>query len=373
MTETIDLKLPSSKARISLKRKRQLTDRGAFVLQELFKLRRLTYAQLGRLCKMNSKDVGNAAGMLALRLERFGFIQRKQLFIRCEPLVVMKLAEKGHLQAAYALGRAQSAHFSDHLDEEFLMHLMIGTELYLKLVADDAKDWVAVRQKAATFKWLPSNEDTSFLWHEPDRHGEAQLRRLIPDVTLESVHRRYLIELERPTKSLKVVERKIEHYHQLFSPLHSLDGVTGYQKKYADPLQPVVVFAFESEERAAHARVLFEQKSVQSNFKIGCWYCGHLSQVAAYFKQELWNKDVPEPSKKITRFQQPVAAAEFFDDYADAILTYINETYQTIKAVREQLKNQQVVSMPAIPSSLNKIKSLAETLKQRQSSAMKAG
>jgi len=347
-----------------MRRKRSLTDRGAFVLQELFKLRRLNYEQLGRLCKLNSNNVHNAASMLALRLERLGFIQRKQLFIRCQPIVVMKLTEKGYLQAAHALGRAQSAHFADHLEEEFLLHLMIGTELYLKLVADDAHDWIAVKQRTSQLKWVPSNEETSFLWQEPDSHGEPKLRRLIPDVTIESPHKRYLIEIERPTKSLKVVERKIEHYNQLFSPFHSADGTSGYQQKYRDLLQPVVVFVFETDERAANARSLFEQQSLQANFKIQYWQCGSLDQIAAHLKQELLNKNIARPEKEIS--QNSVASKDLLDDYGDAILTYINETYQTIKAVRDHVKNQQAVPLPSIPSSLNKIKSLVEVLKQRK-------
>lgn len=356
-----------------LKRKRQLTDRGAFVLQELFKLRRLTYEQLGRLCKINSAQLSNAAGMLALRLERLGFIQRKQLFVRCQPVVVTKLTEKGYMQAAHALGRAQSAHFADHLEEEFLLHLMIGTELYLKLVADDTHDWIAVKQRAAQFKWLPSNEETSFIWQEPGGQGEPQLRRLIPDVTVESSNRRYLIELERPTKSLKVVERKIDHYNQLFSPFHSLSGTSGYQQKYADALEPVVVFVFESQERAAHARALFERKSSQADFKIDRWYCGNLEQVAAYLKEELMGVSVERPMEKAILTEALVDSENLLNDYADTILTYISETYQTIRTIRDRVKNQQAVPLPAIPSSLSKIKSLVEVLKQRQAPASKLG
>src|SRR5262249_41057750 len=149
-----------------------------------------------------------------------------------------------------ALGRQSTVDSYDELDHVFVDYLMMGTRLYLGIVGFRAETWLDVRDRAATFQWKSSAEGTAIRWRELDRNRMECSRRVAPDIVIENDAHRYLIEIERSTKTLKMVDLKIENYMRVFSPLRTLNKATPYEQRYPDAREPILILVFESEERA---------------------------------------------------------------------------------------------------------------------------
>ncbi|MCC6808646.1 MAG: replication-relaxation family protein [Deltaproteobacteria bacterium] len=276
----------------------------------------------------------------------------------CQPL--LKLTETGHRQAAISTSRDHDAHYRDYVKVDFLAHLLLGTDLYLRIVAHGATDWAVVRQNASQFEWHASNEDTSFLWDAPaEFKGERRQRRVVPDVTVETESTRYLIEVERSTKTQSVVGRKIENYSHLFSPLRSAQDRSGYALKYPDEKKAVVVFVFDDERRAVNARAQFERKAKGAGFYIPAWKCGTVETVGDELRRELLGR-APAVSAP--------TGADIIGRYKDAIHSFVIESTKQIVDIEERVRSNQPVPMPKRPAALEQMAGLLRELK-----ALRAG
>ncbi|MCC6808579.1 MAG: replication-relaxation family protein [Deltaproteobacteria bacterium] len=247
---------PSSKRRSPGEAVR-LSPRGAFILCELYKLRRMTLPQLARLCVLN--PLGYAPIDIARRLKALGYVRTEDHF-RDGKKIVLSLTEPGRRFAADRLGRSTRMPLRDDAGGEFTLHTLKGVDLYLRLVCPGARDWLAVRKAAARFDWYSSNEGIDIDWRTGSR-STLQLRRLIPDWQIETHDRRIFIEIERSTKSLAAVKAKVEHYSGVLGPFgsRSLHFQSAYFEKYRDQKQAIVAFVFDTPERTDNVQAFVKE------------------------------------------------------------------------------------------------------------------
>jgi hypothetical protein len=115
-----------------------------------------------------------------------------------------------------------------------------------------------------------------------------------------------LIEIERSTKSLKAVMAKIEQYVKLFSPWGEIRDQSAYRDKYPDKLAPVVVFAFDSQERADNVAALVQKRRVAQNFYIPELVTGTHEEAATFIRGHLKIRAVPRsPNDVLTEHLGP--------------------------------------------------------------------
>ncbi|MCC6812143.1 MAG: replication-relaxation family protein [Deltaproteobacteria bacterium] len=332
----------------------RLPERGRFLVQELYKLRRLTAEQVGELLRCPG---GSWAPIrLARRIERLGFFGRQTTYVRARAIDLFRLTDMGRQQAASALGRDYAPSIHDDLDAEFIDHLMMGTELYLRIVTEGCGDWIDVRNRASMFAWFSSNEHTQFSWEEYGAERQRVSRKVIPDITIETETARYLVEIERSTKTQRGVERKVEKYTKLFSPLRALGGgVSPYVEKYPDARKPVLVLVFESEDRAAEVARRIEKRSTQRFFNIPAWRCGTLASIAPWLRQELCGAT---PAVKTDDVGRVLAR------YEDVVLRFIGETTGVLRDLRTAEQRGERLVAPKDPDSLPKIAELVGELRR---------
>lgn len=327
---------------------KRVSERGAFVISELFKLRRMTREQLERLLG-DVSPVGRK--FFVLRLQRLGLVEEEDAVVavstgkgvvRAGKEMLVKLTELGRRRAADALGREHSLSYRDTV--AFYSHLLLGVDLYLAIVTTDARSWLDVRERASAFEWFASDDGTQFEWHAPAELVGARQpgRKLVPDITIETDTRRFLVEIERSTKTLRAVERKIENYVHLFSPLKSAADRPAYSQKYGDDKRAAVVFVFQSEERAKNARKFFERRAGQQNFRVPEWRCGTVDTIADYLRAELLGA---MPSSTT------ISAQALSADTLKLVHSYVTESMAALIEVQNAIKDGKTVQPPRIPQS----------------------
>lgn len=339
--------------------KRPMSERSVFILQELLKLRRLTRDHFTTLCRLGPAQ---RAKLPIWRLCQKGLVTIEHLPIgrRSQPL--LKLTEGGHRKAAVSMGRDHDANYRDYVGVDFMAHLLVISDFYLRIVAQGASDWAAVRQNASHFEWHASNDDTSFIWDAPaEFKGDRRQRRVVPDVTIETEATRYLVEVERPTKTQSVVARKVEGYSHLFSPLRSAQDRSGYALKYPDAKKPVVVFVFTDERRALNARAHFERRAKAQDFYIPSWKCGTVETVGDELRRELLGRG---PSATAA----PVVSGEAIHRHKEAIKNYVIETTKQFKAAEAAAEKNEPLPMLKRPASFEEMAKLVHELFPKQPS-----
>ena len=275
----------------------KLSVRQVFVLQELLKVRRMTQVQLARLCRI--ENAADASRSLRRRLEGLGVVSSDDAF-RDGKKVVLKLNEPGHRYACelFLDERMKSAwHYREAINPDSLLHLLKTTDLYVDIIARSANDWLEVREMASRFTWVAFNENIAFRWKEPaaliKRDTESDKPYLLPDAVMETGDKRFLIELERPTKTLGAAFRKIDQYNRLFSITRSVGDQSPYRQKYYDDLQPVVVFVFDCRpddvRRADNFRreMVRRQTNEAARFFIPAWEVKSLGAASEYLRDQL--------------------------------------------------------------------------------------
>jgi hypothetical protein len=266
-----------------------------FVLQELLKVRRMTKQQIARLCRIEG-EASDASRSMRRRLEALKMVAAENPF-RDSTKFMVKLTEAGHRYACelFLDERMKSGwHYRDVINPDSLLHLLKTTDLYVDIVARRATDWLEVREAASRFTWLAFNESIAFRWKEPQlsvrRDMQSDSPYLLPDAVMETSDKRFLIELERPTKTLGAAFRKIDQYNRLFSIARSANDKSPYRQKYDDDLQPVVVFVFDCRpddvRRADNFRreMLRRQTNEASRFFIPAWEVKSLDAAADYLR-----------------------------------------------------------------------------------------
>ena len=112
-------------------------------------------------------------------------------------------------------------------------------DLYVDIIARGATDWLEVREAASRFTWLAYNENIAFRWKEPQlsvrRDVQSENPYLLPDAMMETSDRRFLIELERPTKPLGAAFRKIDQYNRLLHPSQGSEDTDAAAREPIDP------------------------------------------------------------------------------------------------------------------------------------------
>jgi len=273
---------------------RKLSARHVFVLQELLKVRRMTQEQLGRLCRL--EGASDASRSLRRRLEALGRTSSEDTF-RDGGKMVMKLAEPGHRHACEMFldeRMKNSWHYRDQINPDMLLHLLKTTDLYVDIIARSANDWLEVRENASRFTWLAYNENIAFRWRDPQlalrRDAQSENPYLLPDAVMETGEKRFLVELERPTKTLGAAFRKIDQYSRLFSIVSS--DRSPYRQKYDDDLEPFLLFVFDCREndtrRADNFRREMErrQSGAASEFFIPAWRVESLESAVEFLRQQ---------------------------------------------------------------------------------------
>jgi hypothetical protein len=264
----------------------RLSARAAFIICELYKVRHMTLGQVARLIVV--KDKGEAALSACRRMRSLGHVEMSDPFLDRRKLVV-SLTEKGRRFAIERLGRRERAAASHDPTSDFVMHSLRGAELYTRLVTDGAADWLAAMANADKFSWYASNEGVDFSWR-PARElpgQKAPNRKLIPDAVIETESLRLLVEVERSTKTLRGVMAKVESYNDIFSPLKSADDRAAYHAKYRDELEPIVVFLFDSNERAENVAKLVEERKRGQNFRVPALRTFGLEGAVAFLRERI--------------------------------------------------------------------------------------
>ena len=286
----------------------KLSARHVFVLQELLKVRRMTKEQIARLCRIDG-PVSDASRSLRRRLESLEMVASENPF-RDSTKFMVKLTDHGHRYACelFLDERMKTGwHYRDVISQESLLHLLKTTDLYVDIVARGASDWLEVREVASRFSWLAFNESIAFRWREPkmtvtrDVHDNPYL---LPDAMMETEDQRFLIEIERPTKTLGVAFRKIDQYNRLFSIARSATDRSPYRQKYDDDLQPVVVFVFDCQPDDARRADGFRREMARrqaneaSRFFIPAWEVKSIDVATDYLRKQAGIHARPEHRKE---------------------------------------------------------------------------
>jgi len=321
----------------------RLSERGSFVLHELLKTRRLSKAQVEKLCCVENKP--NAARFLLMRLQSLGLIRRESVIVKCKAISIYGLTEKGHRHVCSSSGRYHSQSYHREAQIDFLQHLLSVTDFYLNLVAKGAKDWVEVKQRAEKFEWFSSNEGTRIYRLAPTEDDRRERKFADPDVTIETETHRYLIEIERSTKTHAAVRPKYHIYNAVFSPLANVSGIPSYNEKYSDGKIPVVVFAFQSEERAANAKDLIDHQRANESEN---WYVkdlriGSIEEMADRLRAEI----ILGSQHAIPSNREVIPT-----HHIKLIRDYLHESAVIISNVRKAIDAGQPVQRPAVPSSM---------------------
>jgi hypothetical protein len=261
----------------------RLSPRGAFVLRELFKVRRMTMTQVARLCVVSEQS--QAPVDLCRRLRALGFITIEDLFAD-RSKVVISLTEAGRHFAIDRLGRSHRSSIRDDGKDEFTLHSIRGAELYVRLVSGSGTDWVGIQGNADRFEWYSSNESVDFTWRDIDGSYRSTIRKVIPDAVLETAERRFMIEVERSTKTLNAVMAKIENYCHVFSVACTMDK-PAYSAKYSDRLAPALVVLLDSDARAANVKELLELRKQKPGYCIPSVFVGGMDDTVAYLRKHV--------------------------------------------------------------------------------------
>ena len=262
----------------------RLSARGAFVLRELFKVRRMTTRQVARLCVVPEES--QAAMDLCRRLRALGFITMEDLFHERSRIVVT-LTDNGRRFAIDRLGRGHRSPLRDDGKDEFALHSIRGAELYVRVVSSGAKDWLAVRANADRFEWYSSNESVDIAWKEPGEFRNGVWRKVIPDALIETTDARFMLEVERSTKTLNGVMAKIENYSQMFSPVRAVNGVSPYYAKHADKRAPILVVLLDSAERAKNVKELLEARKQRQRYYVPATFIGDMEDTVAFLCRQM--------------------------------------------------------------------------------------
>lgn len=334
------------KAGTSCSGAKRISERGAFVIGELMKLRRLTEPQLKRLVVDKSK---RGEKFMIARLQTLQLATWDTTLVSGAITPLVRLTELGRKRAADSLGRVHSATFRD--DIVFYAHLLRTADLYLSIVTEGARDWIEVRERASRFDWLSSNEQTQFRYRALTEFAGAQTiyRQVVPDVTIETETRRYLVEIEKSTKAQSVVGRKVEQYGYLFSPLKTADERPAYFQKYGDEKEPVLLFVFDSEARATNARVHFEKYAGLQNFPMPEWRSGTADVIGEYLRRELL-----DVKTLVKRPREVALSAESFE----ALRRYVAECTQTIVDLQDAIAQRQMPESPTLPANRNAVREI---------------
>lgn len=283
---------------------RRLTSRGRFIVTEMLKLREVTVEQVSMLLRMKYAKKApltkQAAWFVLERLRSLGLLEVQDSYVRLERHLVYQLTKRGHEQAAMAVGVDEYQRFSEQAVPPYLLaHQLMVNELYLRVLSERARSWVETMNNAARFLWVPANEKSAFRWRKPSWTNKKIFRKVIPDVTVETDKVRFLIEVERSTKTLSGVGEKLTNYHELFSKTAIAEGgATAYKAKYKDELRPVVMFVFQSEQRAMNVQKEHERRRrTDPTYAIAEALFGSLEQAVAKLRQELL--DAPPPVPKL--------------------------------------------------------------------------
>jgi hypothetical protein len=246
----------------------------------------MTVQQAARLCVVSGKKF--AAVDMCRRLGALEFLKIDDLF-RDRSKLVLSLTDAGRRFAVDRLARGHRGGLRDEAGDEFVLHTLRGADLYLDIVAKGAKDWPTVRANAERFDWYSQNENVDFVWRMPTSFARTQSveRRVVPDAVLETESERLMIEVERSTKTLRPVMAKVENYCHVFSPLKNVKEGVAYRHKYSDDRAPMVVFMFDTEERARNVAELVEKRKRQQGFSIPNIFVGTLDETAIFIAKRI--------------------------------------------------------------------------------------
>ncbi|MCC6806880.1 MAG: replication-relaxation family protein [Deltaproteobacteria bacterium] len=271
----------------------RVTEREAFLVTELLRVRRLTVRQIARLAFVNDE----AGRWIVRRLVCLGLVE-EQFVDRLSSDKAILLTDEGYRFACRRAGvEPNDDYFRDRIGWEQRVHAVAISELYVDLVTAGVGSWLDARGRADAFTWRVSNADTAFRWIEPRDVNKRVGRQVIPDVTLETDATRYLVEIERPTKSLgRVLSEKIAPYNHLFSLGRVVAERSAYAQKYPDTKAPVVLFVCHSAARAKSVRECFEKAAARQGFYIPAWRVGASAEVGGELAAEIFGARPVKPA-----------------------------------------------------------------------------
>ncbi|MCC6805823.1 MAG: replication-relaxation family protein [Deltaproteobacteria bacterium] len=334
----------------------------------------MTFEQLALLLGLPTHN--RSAEMVVWRLERLDLLSREKApnhhrKVEGDPELVdcARLTEKGLRLAMESLGRQTKENPRDLI--KYYQHLLMGVDLYLAVVCSPGGDWMAARRRAQMFEWFSSNEGTRLEYERMREFHASKAKRsmVTPDVTIETDTRRYLVEIERSTKSLKVVFTKIDQYADLFSPLKTAAGKPAYKLKYADDKEPVVVFVFQSEERAEAARNYYTKRRVDQAFRLASFKCGSVATVAEMLRTDIFGER-----------SSAVISAPPFATMSEAEASAVKRMFKQVILATERLQRlydelapnlagsgAKDLQRPQLPDSFERVRSLVDRLKLSES------
>jgi hypothetical protein len=295
------------------------------------------------------------------RLVALRFVRRESVTVGLRQRSVYMLTEEGYRQACASSGRHPNL-YRDHVAVEFLAHLLMTTDFYLELLTKSARDWSEVRRRSAAFEWFASNERTRFQWDAPGREHQ---RRVDPDATIETETHRFLIEIERSTKSLPVVKGKFETYNRLFSRVASRSTISGYRQKFGDDKQPVVVFVFASAERAKNAQAVADRMRATDGpgWQIPDLRIGTVESAARGLRDLVLGGQKRLVVSPVLSAEAGVPAAD-----VDLIRRHVSETWRLIEQVQHAAAAGEVLKKPLLPRTLSAMNTLVGQLSRRSGS-----
>lgn len=226
---------------------------------------------------------------MAARLESLGLVKVERLYAELRPDDVVRLTGDGHAKvAAMSFGREHAPFHRDDVQAVYMAKLLWAVDLYLAMVADGAKDWPEVKNRAQGFSWFSANEKTTFEWKQPGEFNRPKLRRVMPIATIENATSRYLVEVFWHQRLIDNFLYDVNNYCHIFSIVRaSGNNPAAYYQRYLDDLKPVVVFLFSNEKLAKQGAAIIEKRSKEMNFYIPAWRCGTVDSLARELGKEL--------------------------------------------------------------------------------------
>jgi hypothetical protein len=264
-----------------------LTERSVFGLECLLFVRRLTDEQMQRLLYAG-KDTGTKKTAEAMRQVRrrwmaLQLVESSYLDAMLDTLVLAH-TNKGFVESfrrcyperVFPPARTRVA-------PETMRHQLELAELFVSIATARARRWQDVRDCVASFHWSSFDIDVRISRREEDVDGRVHERATVPDAVLTTHAHRFLIEVERSTKTLdRVVQEKARPYNAVFSTASVRGNKTPYQQKFSDARSPVIVFAVCSSERAANLKRL-----LHGDLRVPAFFVGDRKEVAAFLRNHI--------------------------------------------------------------------------------------
>lgn len=264
---------------------KRVTDRSLFGLECLLLVERATEMQMQRLLYPERQTSTRIDAMRTVRRRLVALkLVEVEYLDTARRTVLLKLSARGFFESFMRLSPTGALPPPRRrIAPETVRHQLELAELFVSLVTGGAKRWQDVRDCTTSFQWSSFDADVRIPRREEDVDGRVHERATVADAIMTTGTHRFLVEVERSTKTLdRVVREKARPYNAIFSTASIRGNRTPYQQKFPDALAPVVVFVVASRERATNLRKLLE-----AELRAPSWFVGDREEVVVFLRKHI--------------------------------------------------------------------------------------